>query len=202
MHEAIQACLPKGRDIFFLVEGDKLELQPVANERTSVQINGPLVVVVLDHRNCPLGIPCTQRIVATKNSQTFNRTQLWGTNHETHHRLATPPCGMSSWTLLTTIDALRESRTIKIGILGNVNPMVVHIDVSTASGSQLQPMGLCEPLVAFLRAIGLHTVEIVDDASVGDLGRCIYLACPMFAVMGAHSHLCWHDATFAPPRIA
>ena len=64
--------------------------------------------------------------------------------------------------LLTGCHTLGERRGIEEGILGDVEPVVIHCIAGTLGGYQFQTMRLRQPFRTCLLLSAYHTVEVVD----------------------------------------
>ena len=133
------------------------------------------------HIHRALCLPVAQDAAVAEDRQPFEVTQLRGAHLQAHGLVVV---ALLTGLLLTGCHALGERRRIEEGILGDVDPVVIHRIAGTLGSHQFQTVRLCQPLRPCLLLTAHHAVEVVDTL-VG-LHGLVQLAHPMESVERPH----------------
>ena len=158
-NRAVRSVFPQRRHVHFLVEHHKLELHERPCQLGGVNIDNPLVVVVLIHRDGTLGLPRAERIVLADNRQALARAQLWRAHLQADtNRIA----DLRAQRLLVRGNTVGKRRAVEIRVFRRVNPMVVNRVVDALHAVELQPVGSHEPFMTLFHAVALHGIIVVN----------------------------------------
>ena len=158
LYAAILSLFPDGGDIRIIILYDELELKTVGRQEGGIKTDYPLVILMLCHSNSFLRIPCTKYLWFTNDGQLLTGAQLWCTHLQPHRTLE---FRLGAQLALCGSHTLCECRTIEIGILGNVDPVVINGVARSLLGGKLQTMGFHQPLVTHRVIATLHTIIII-----------------------------------------
>ena len=114
---------------------------------------------MLCHGQGLLDVPGSELLGLAHNGQALTQSQLRGTNLQTYRSLVFRRGAQCSFASHHTVC---ECRAIHVGILRNVQPVVIDRIVCPLDGSKLQPVRLHEPLVAYLSFTAEEAVIVVN----------------------------------------
>ena len=133
MHRAVQTVFPQHIFLAFVTHRAKLKLYGVVREPRGVKIDAPLVVVVLRHRKRLCQIPVA-KVIALTDEHEAGMSKLWSPYDEPNG-----PCKrcLCQGLHLTGTNAVGESRTVEIGVLRDVVPLVIDRILVAISSTKL-----------------------------------------------------------------
>ena len=158
----VVGILPDRRHLVVIMEGDELHLEQTGREFSGIDIGYPLVVVVLHHHHGILGLPVAQYGLAAHNGQPLIATQLWRAHLQPHGAEEGLLAGLHP---LVAVDALGHGRTVEIGVVGDIYPVVVYDIARGLACRQFKTMGLKGPFAAHFHSVTCHGVEIVKRSA-------------------------------------
>ena len=157
---AVAALFPNRRHIDIIVEDDEFQLKALFAELTGVEIDNPLIVVVLHHGHGILHGPTAQHGVIAQYGKPLIAAQLRSAHLEAHGLHIGMLQGVESF---VAVDAVGECRTVEVGILRDIDPMVIDGVFGGFSSQDFQAMGFLGPFPAknlFTTVEGIEIIEV------------------------------------------
>ena len=137
------------------------------------------------HGDCFIDIPVAELFASTDYGQLLANTDLWRTHFQAYRTIEL--CRHAHLTLVNH-DAVSQCRTVEIGILWYINPVVIDSIMRCFLCSKLQTVRFYKPLMTgFL--IAMHQTIIIVDIRVR-LRSLANLYKPVTAIKCCHLMLC------------
>ena len=165
------------------VDRQELEVYDVAFQLGNVYVDNPFIVIMLYHGDGLEHVPSSENILVAGNGKPLLVGELRGAHLEAH---GDGIIAQRHGQYLAAAYAVSEGRTVKVGIVGQVYPMVVHGNGVAAQGVKLEPVGLVAPFAPHHVVLAAHhAVIIINVCALAQVY--LQVACPFTAVYGPHS---------------